>query len=76
MSTIKAILEPDPDGTVHLPLPLELRHGTLQVTATVEPVESNGADRKALRGFGCLKGKLRLSPDFDKPLDDFKEYMA
>jgi antitoxin (DNA-binding transcriptional repressor) of toxin-antitoxin stability system len=24
---------------------------------------------------GTLKGKIRLSPDFDEPLDDFKEYM-
>lgn len=24
---------------------------------------------------GTLKGKIWMSPDFDKPLDDFKEYM-
>jgi len=27
MNTITAILEPDADGTLHLPLPPELRHG-------------------------------------------------
>ncbi len=25
--------------------------------------------------FGCAKGQIYTSPDFDKPLDDFKEYM-
>ncbi|MEI7489835.1 MAG: DUF2281 domain-containing protein [Bacteroidota bacterium] len=26
-------------------------------------------------GFGCLKGKIKMAPDFDAPLDDFKPYM-
>jgi hypothetical protein len=25
--------------------------------------------------FGKFKGKIRMSDDFDAPLDDFKEYM-
>ncbi|HYX07527.1 MAG TPA: DUF2281 domain-containing protein [Bacteroidales bacterium] len=25
--------------------------------------------------FGCAKGQIYTSPDFDEPLDDFKEYM-
>ncbi len=25
--------------------------------------------------FGRLKGKIIIAPDFDAPLDDFKEYM-
>ena len=25
--------------------------------------------------FGSLKGKIKLSVDFDEPLEDFKEYM-
>ena len=77
MSTINAVLQPDPDGTLHLPLPPELRHGPLQVTATVEParfaVPPSEPDR--LKGFGCLRGKISLSPDFDAPLEDFQEYM-
>ncbi len=36
MSTITVILEPDADGTVHLPLPAELRHGKVEVTATLK----------------------------------------
>jgi hypothetical protein len=36
MSTITAILEADADGTLHLPLPAELRHGKIVVTATLQ----------------------------------------
>ncbi|WP_372935054.1 type II toxin-antitoxin system VapB family antitoxin [Mariniphaga sediminis] len=25
--------------------------------------------------FGSAKGQIFISPDFDKPLDDFKDYM-
>lgn len=27
------------------------------------------------RKFGLLKGKLKMSDDFDEPIEDFKEYM-
>lgn len=26
--------------------------------------------------FGCAKGRFKMAPDFDEPLDDFKEYMG
>lgn len=39
MSTITAILEPDVDGTLHLPLPAELRHGKIRVEAKLHAVE-------------------------------------
>ena len=26
--------------------------------------------------FGCGAVKINIAPDFDEPLDDFKEYMA
>jgi len=33
-------------------------------------------DHKAgVAKFGSLKGKIKLSEDFDAPLEDFKEYM-
>jgi len=70
MSTITAILEPDATGSLRLPLPPELRHTSIRVTATLEPVS---ASRRPC--FGCLAGKIQLAPDFDEPLADFKEYM-
>ena len=68
MSTITAILEADADGSLHLPLPEELRHGKVRVTATLLPV----ADEipTAGRGFGALKGKISMT-DFDESLDGF-----
>lgn len=36
MSTITAILEANADGTLHLPLPTELQHGKIEVTATLK----------------------------------------
>lgn len=38
MSTITAILEPDVDGTLHLPLPAEMRSSKVKVTATLESI--------------------------------------
>jgi hypothetical protein len=71
VSTIKAILEPEADGTLHLPLPPELRQGKIRVEATLErATEPNGKPH-----FGCLAGKISLAPDFDQPLQDFKDYM-
>jgi hypothetical protein len=40
MSTITAILEPDADGTVHVPVPAGLPHGKVKVTATFEAAEA------------------------------------
>lgn len=47
MSTIQAILEADADGSVHVPLPEELRDGKVLVIATLtkvaESAQANGA---------------------------------
>ena len=71
MSTITAILEPDADGTLHLPLPEEWRHQSIRVKAELEPLP---AITRATPRPGCLKG-FRMAPDFDEPLEEFKEYM-
>jgi len=44
MSTITAILEADQDGTLHLPLPVELRRGRVRVEAKLEQASSEGDD--------------------------------
>lgn len=31
--------------------------------------------RKKPRAFGSLKGKIKISEDFDAPIDDFRDYM-
>ena len=75
MSTITAILEADADGTLHLPLPAELRKARIRVTAELEPVAAlSEPPPPALKGFGCLRGSISMSPDFDEPLEEFKDY--
>ncbi len=63
MSTITAILEADADGTLHLPVPAELRQSRLKVTATLEAAPTAVADKartplealKELRKLGAFK---------------------
>lgn len=71
MSTITAVLETHPDGSLHLPVPEALRHSKVKVTATLEAVPASGPQPH----FGSLAGKIWMAPDFNSPLDDFKEYM-
>jgi outer membrane protein OmpA-like peptidoglycan-associated protein len=57
-------------------LPKELR---AEVANFIEFLKSK-QDKKSksklkAREFGFAKGKISLSPDFDEPLDEFKEYM-
>ncbi|MGI5174331.1 DUF2281 domain-containing protein [Treponema sp. OMZ 840] len=38
--------------------------------------EKNTATKGQKKGFGCLKDiPCKMSPEFDKPLEDFAEYM-
>jgi hypothetical protein len=46
MSTITAVLESDEDGTLHLPLPRELRGKKLRVTATLVETAEGPPDPK------------------------------
>ena len=37
--------------------------------------KQNNKREKKQPHFGCAKGQISMSPDFDLPLDDFKDYM-
>ena len=77
MNLITTIIEPDADGTLHLPLPKAWQHQAIRVRAELEPVgDVTAGSVGELKGFGCLRGKISLSPDFDEPLEDFKDYTA
>jgi hypothetical protein len=41
--------------------------------STDQTTTSPTLSRKHL--FGCMKGKIKMAPDFDAPLADFAEYM-
>ena len=36
---------------------------------------SQASSNRPESGFGCARGLIRLSPDFDAPLNDFSEYV-
>ncbi len=71
MSMITAILEPDADGTLHLPMPPDAPRGKVKVTATVEPVSAGETAARqanweqameALRGLAA-QGGIQSIPD-------------
>ena len=74
VSTITVILEPHADGTLHLPVPAELRHQAIKVRAELEAAGPLGTRAKAGLWKGLSNG-FWISPDFDGPLEDFREYM-
>ena len=55
-------------------LPKALRD---EVSDFVEFLKKKNKTKSKLkkREFGCLKGKIKLSKNFDEPLEDFKDYM-
>jgi len=66
MSTITAILDPAADGTLHLPLPEELRHGRVRVTASFQAVArptERGTPLDALKELRKLGGLRDAIPD-------------
>ncbi len=43
------------------------------VDALLKRMNKKPGERKPM--FGCAKGQITMSPDFDDPLDDFKDFM-
>lgn len=66
MSTITAILEPQADGSIHLPVPIEMRRGKVKVIATLIPVPDN--PQQAVKTLDALRriaerGGMKNIPD-------------
>ena len=64
MSTVTAILEPEADGTLHLPVPEALRHGKVEVIATLRSVTVQSGSAS---GEGILE-RLRKTQDLLGPI--------
>ena len=72
MSTITAILEPDADGTLHLPIPSEMRSSKVKVTATLESVGeatvvADALIRKRMKALEALRS-LDIFRDITDPV--------
>jgi hypothetical protein len=59
MKTIKAILDPHADGSLHLPLPPELRGGRVKVEANLEAVPNESHVAAAPAATGTVLDALR-----------------
>ncbi|MSU59041.1 MAG: hypothetical protein EXS35_12890 [Pedosphaera sp.] len=68
MSTITAILEADADGTLHLPLPADLRRGKVKVVATLES-EREATDRPTREAALAALRQLQARGTFKKITD-------
>ena len=70
MTAIKAIY----DGKYFKPMQPIPVEGEYEVIITfVEPVKKVAV--RPLFEYGSMAGEIRMSDDFDAPLEDFKEYM-
>ena len=67
MSTVTAILEPAEDGTLHLPVPEALRHGKIQVVATLRSISAPPG--MVAMGEGILD-RIRKTLDLLGPIPD------
>jgi len=52
---------------------LKFKQNSITDNATATGVKPSVESREPF--FGCMKGKVWMSDDFDAPLDDFKGYM-
>ena len=49
----------------------------LVITVLDEDIEPHVQESKITRAtfLGCMKGKIRMSDDFDEPLEEMRDYM-
>jgi hypothetical protein len=75
MRTLESDAEILPDGNVKLltPLPAWLKPGRAHVVLVIDSMPDSSVQRVTPQA-GSLKG-FWMTPDFDEPLEDFKEYM-
>lgn len=58
-------------NSTHIELSESIPLTDTEVTVIIE----TGGKKSKKRIPGLLKGKIRMKPDFDDPIDDFREYM-
>ena len=56
-------------------LPEQLQQEVLHYVEFLQAKYNTQSGKRKNRKAGSAKGKYELAPDFDAPLEDFKEYM-
>lgn len=74
--TKRVIVGADHHVRIELDLPLDFPEGEAEAVVDLTPMANAGDSPKGLAALhGKFKGQIRMSDDFDEPLDDFAEYM-
>ena len=68
--TITQAVEIPASRKLNIIVPCEVPEGPVILTYTPAKTEQQKTPI-----FGCLKGQIWMSDDFDEPLEDFKDYM-
>ena len=75
MITIEETLVVDEEGHAVITLPPSVKPGRHRAVVQIEDEVASAPEQKWVAPkAGCLKG-FWMAPDFDAPLDDFREYM-
>jgi hypothetical protein len=74
MITIQETLVVDAEGHAVITLPPSVKAGPHRAVVQIEEVAEAASAKPVAPKAGCLKG-FWMSPDFDAPLEDFREYM-
>ena len=74
MITIQETLVVDAQGHAVITLPPSVKPGTHRAVLHIEDETEPAPAKPAAPKAGCLKG-FWMAPDFDAPLEDFREYM-
>jgi len=68
MSTITAIIEPDSDGCVRLPVPKEMRGGKVKVVASLESANADVDALSARLIMGEFGRRVLVAPEGAPPM--------
>ncbi|MCL2133920.1 MAG: DUF2281 domain-containing protein [Bacteroidales bacterium] len=71
MSITQTVFIPE-NRRLYIEVPSEVPSGQVILTFTPKPAVQ---EPKKIPVFGCAKGQFKMEPDFDEPLEDFKDYM-
>jgi hypothetical protein len=75
--TIEQTVEIPANYKIFLELPHSVPSGvkaSVKIDIPASPAKKTNKSEN-IPVFGCLKGQIKMSDDFDEPLEDFKDYM-
>jgi hypothetical protein len=73
MNAIREIVKPV-NNKIVIDIPVEFQNNK-EFEVIILPSEEKKIKKSRKDLFGRYKGQIRISEDFNEPLDDFKEYM-